>query len=141
MHPEYRDYALQVIKAASAYRSASAVALRRAALYALRLSMEAYLPGAVSKSANASAAARAQLNRGPLDSLLHISESDVDVGSGLEGSEDIAGISDAAALSIMNQPVIIECVDWAATTWKEDPDEVSRTLKHEIVNIAVKGLS
>lgn len=115
-----------MIKAASAFRSASAVALRRAALYALRLSMEAYLPSPIHPNTT-SEAMRAQLNRGPLDSLLHLAEADATGGSE-EGT-------DAAAMSIMSQPVIIDCVDWAASTWKSDPDEVSRTLKHEILSL------
>jgi hypothetical protein len=38
-----REHVLEVAKVASAFRLASAVALRRAALYALRLAMEAYI--------------------------------------------------------------------------------------------------
>lgn len=99
------------------------------------------MPSPVSQSAQASAAMRRQLNRGPLDSLLHLSEPDAGFAIGMEGAEGVDCMSDAAAMSIMNQPVIVDCVDWAASTWNEDADEVSRTLKHEIVRIAVEGLS
>ncbi len=128
-----------MFKVASAFRFASAAALRRAALYALRLSLEAYMPTSTSKTAAANAAARAQLNRGPVDSLFHIVDTiDEDFSTdGFAGGRE----TDAAAMSIMDQPVIVDCVDWAATTWKEDPDEISRALKHEIVQMAVSGMS
>lgn len=129
---------MQVITVASAYRNATAVGIRRAALYALRLAFEAYLPSAASAGSQGRVAAQ----RGPLDALLHLSDEDA-----LRGTQPVDGAtgagvsSEAAAVSILSQPAVVECVDWAAASWKDDPDEVSRTLKHDIVSMAVKGLS
>jgi hypothetical protein len=59
-----------------------------------------------------------------------------------EASElgDAETSGEAAVMSIMSQPALVEVVDWAATTWKEDADEVARALKHEIVEMAVNGV-
>jgi hypothetical protein len=128
-----REHALEVAKVASAFRLASAVALRRAALYALRLAMEAYITAcsAASRGGNSPVPTTA----GPLDVLRSVAHS----GEASElGDAETAG--EAAVMSIMSQPALVEVVDWAATTWKEDADEVARALKHEIVEMAVNGV-
>lgn len=125
-------HALEVAKVAAAFRQASAVSLRRAALYALRLSMESYLPDSSARGERG----RLQAAHGPMGVLCNISREDgLPAENGVEGED--AGA--AAVMSIMAQPVLVEVVDWAAMTWKEDADEVSRALKHEIVTMAVNG--
>lgn len=153
-----RDHALQVITVASAFRSATAVGVRRASLYALRLAFEAYLPASATAAAVSSSTgnhpasralsqqqARLSARRGPLDTLLHLSGEDallgVDAGGDIAGDGTSAVSSEAVAMSIMSQPAVVDTVDWAASSWKDDPDEVSRTLKHEIVSMAVRVLS
>ena len=137
-----------MITVAAAYRGASAVALRRAALYALRLAMEAYLPldSRANSSSNIDRQRRiaAEQSHNPLGALMNISN--LSMGDGCDNIGDDAegdgGASPgAAALSIMSQPVLVECVDWAASSWRDDADEVGRALKQEIVSMAVKGLS
>ena len=129
------------------FRLASAVALRRAALYALRLSFEAYLPTNSSGSGNNNnndrrlSAAGRPLPNGPMDELCNIASRS---GSGMisAGEEEaFAGAGeDSATAAIISQRALVEVVDWAATTWKDDADEVTRALKREIVAIAVNGM-
>jgi len=58
-----------------------------------------------------------------------------------EEEEAFAGAGeDSAAAAIISQRALVEVVDWAATTWKDDADEVARALKREIVAIAVNGM-
>jgi hypothetical protein len=126
-------HALEVAKVAAAYRQASAVSLRRAALYALRLSMESYLPSSSARGERG----RLEAAQGPMNVLCNISREDGPPEDGAMVDGEDAGA--AAVMSIMSQPVLVEVVDWAATTWKEDADDVSRALKHEIVTMAVNG--
>ena len=134
----YRDYALEIATVAGAFRQASAVALRRAALFALRLSFEAYLPSPTTATdRNPRHRLTGTVQQTPLQALQNISPEGVYTG-GDEGDSVESG--EAAMLSIMTQPALVSVIDWAASTWKTDPDEVSRALKHDIVTMAVNGV-
>jgi hypothetical protein len=159
-----RDHSLLVIHASFAYRGASALALRRAALFSLRLAFECYLLSATAGSSSAastssSVGARAAVS--PLEALMDISDGaststyqsnkssngssrdrdrDGSAASLPEAGSAAEAQAMAAMTTVMTQPVLVQCVDWAAGTWRDDADEVSRSLKREIVAMAINGI-
>jgi hypothetical protein len=158
-----RDHSLLVIHASFAYRGASALALRRAALFSLRLAFECYLLSATAGSSSAastssSVGARAAVS--PLEALMDISDGaststyqsnksnngsssrdrDGSAASLPEAGSAAEAQAMAAMTTVMTQPVLVQCVDWAAGTWRDDADEVSRSLKREIVAMVINGI-
>lgn len=122
---------------ASAFRLAAAVALRRASLFALRLSVESFI---ASSSEAATQTPRVSSLAGPLEVLCNLShDADRASESLMEGAS--GSPAEVAVMAVMSQPALIEVVDWAANTWKDDADDVGRALKREIVEMAVNGIA
>lgn len=137
---------MEVLTAGYAYRNAMSVPLRRAALQAIRYSLQAYIVASTSvTSYTGTTTATTDSNNSVLGTLLNVSSLAATGSSDdmLMGDDLFTGGANSSRtmLAIMQQPAIVQCVDWAAATWKDDPDDISRVLKRELLNIVVSSIS
>lgn len=152
------EYAVQALNAGFELRDVECVSLRRSTYASMAAVLEAHLQHLHAQSVRiaASAAAAASASDGaalctPLESsgrgsalqtLLNI-RSSVD-GAALWAAADEASAPPAdevAMMMVMSQQSIVQWIDFAAATWRDDPDEVCRTIKQHLLQLAISSVT
>ena len=113
----------------------------------MTLTLQAYLTS-LSSSNRGSGRQEQGHSQGVLQTLMNVSGVDELLGpspdEGAAGNAGSAGAGDLptlAAMELMAEPSVVRCVDFAAASWRDDPDDITRALKQELLRTALEGIS